>query len=200
MQISIKSNVRQLERKLLGFKKQVPFATARALSNIAYGARQSTVKQIDKDVNKPKPFTKKSPRYKRATKANQTAIVYIMPIAFNYLSHLVNGGRVMPKRSKIVIGVNARRNQYGNTTRKGINTLLARPDTFIATIKGIHGIWKRYGGKAKNRVKLMYVFVPSTNYQANQFKYFANVQKFVLDNFNSELSKSIHQAIKSARL
>jgi len=200
MQITLKSDIRQITKNLNGFKDQIPFATARALTNLAIGARKSTVKRIERDINKPTPFTRKSPRYKRATKASQTAQITIVPAAYAYLAHVIDGGQVRPKSAKIAIGVNARRNQYGNTARKGINTVLARADTFTATIKGIHGIWQRYGGKKKGRLKLLYAFHPVTQYQADQFKYFANVKQYVAANFFVEFDKSLKQAIRSAKL
>lgn len=197
MHISLKSDIKKMAKSLNGFSDQIPFATAQALNATAYDARTGTQDQMEKDLDKPTPFTLRSVRYRKANKRALKAILEITPEAWDYLAYQAEGGTRKPKNRAIAIGVNARRNKYGNVAKGSIKRLLARSDTFSGTIKGVSGIWQRM---KHGRIKLLHYYTSQADYKGKRFRYYSNVQGIVEKKFRVHFSKHIKLAIRSARL
>lgn len=197
MDISIKSNIKQLTKSISGFADQIPFVTSVALNNTAFDARQGVQGQILRDVDKPTRFTINAPRFKRSNKRNLTAVVFIPDKQWQYLERLINGGVKHPKGTALAISQHAKKNQYGNIPRGAIGRALARQDTFSGTVRGTPGIWQRVG---KGKLKLLYVYSKSATYKGGSFDYLKSVQRVVDLKFNEHFTKAFKQAIKTARL
>ena len=58
MQISVKHDLKQLQRRLTDIeKKQIPFATTVALNDVAFGLRTHLQRKAQDDLDNPTPWT-----------------------------------------------------------------------------------------------------------------------------------------------
>lgn len=196
MQISVQTDVKTAARQLNRIeKRQIPFATARALSQTAEFAAVNLNNDTRKYLDNPTPFTQRAFRYKRATKANQTALVFAAPIQDQYLRYAVFGGTRRPKGRAIVLPVNIKRNRYGNMPRGIIRRLLARPDTFSDVIGGVAGIWQRARGKP---LRLLVAYESTATYE-RPFPVFRLSADYVKRGFPVFFDRSLRKALATAR-
>ena len=137
MQITAEMDTRQLEATLEGWeKKQLPFATARALTQTAGLVKQALIGSMETSFDDPTPFTLNSLYVKPATKTNLKAEVGIKNMPGNaggtpqssYLEPGVQGGQRPVKRMEylfrqsgllksgmmFVPGQGAKLDRYGN--------------------------------------------------------------------------------------
>lgn len=196
MSNQVKTNIKQILRSVEdAYKKQIPFAASKALSDTANDAAKAMRAQLPKKLDRPTPFTMRAFGTRRATKHNLEAVVYIKPIQSEYLKYAIKGGR----RRKNVMPVNARVNKYGNIAglRGGrkINTLLAKPNTFKAVINGTNGVWQR---TKDGKLKLLIAINQPARY--TKLFPFYEIGKGVWSNrLPKNLRRSIDYAIKTAR-
>lgn len=147
--VSIRVDVRAATRHLTDIeKRQVPFATALALTRTAQQAKLSIEQQMRTAFDRPTPFVLKSFRLIPATKSRLVAEVSLKDRDFGQSTtaaadaighHFVGGGRV-PKRFELVLrsrgflaageyvvaGAAARLDQYGNVSRGQIQQVLSQ--------------------------------------------------------------------------
>ncbi len=178
--------------------KQHRYAASLALTRTARQAADDQKAQAEKELDRPTPFTKRGFRYRKATKAKLQSAVYIAPIQAEYLFWAVEGGR-RPGRSKKgeALPVGIRMNKYGNIPGrwKGkIRKLINRPNTFVETINGVHGVWQRF----KGRLKLLIRFHKSTKYD-KQLKFYKTADKSFYRRYDREFDKALSQALRTAR-
>lgn len=199
-------------------KKQARFAAAVALTRTAKIAADAEKKEAAKDLDSPTPFTLRGFRFSKATKANLQSSVYIMPIQSQYLAWQIEGGR-RQKRARVgeALPVNVAINKYGNIVGRGtgkLKKLISRPDTFIGTVRGVHGLWQRGGitnaGKFRaagtsrkrnvqsKRLTLLVRFVPAVQYRP-KFDFYATAERTFHKHFEKEFDKALTQARATAR-
>lgn len=133
------TGIKEARAFLAGVQEQIPFATAKALTRTAQQTRDELKTQAKKDLDRPTPFTIRGITIATATKQRLSARVFIRDIQAEYLWYAVEGGVA----GRMVQPANIRLNRYGNIPRKALKRLLARPDVFYGTIRGITGIWQR---------------------------------------------------------
>ena len=164
--ITIKQDLKKLSasyKKLQ--KRQIPFAASQALNDVAFDAQRANQAQIAKKLDRPTRFTVRGFRVRKSTKRNLRAIIFIDPRVDKYLQYQIDGGtRVTDGRGTGVPTSNARLNKHGNIPgrRKG---LIKNKRQFIATIKGISGVWERARGARDRRVKLIVAFETRVKYR-----------------------------------
>jgi hypothetical protein len=142
--IEFKADFRPMQRQLDDFaKRQVPFATAKALTQTAKAAAASTKRELPSIFDKPTPFTMNSIGVQPATKSKPEARVFIKATQAEYLERQETGGTRTPKKVALVIPQAAKRNAYGNLPRKALAALKSRKDVFQGEVKGIGGFWQR---------------------------------------------------------
>ena len=145
MNFSVKADVKEVTRYLTNVqKKQVPFATALALTRTAQATRDRLTKEIPRVFENPTPFTRRSVASSRATKTSMTAAVFLKDKATRgtpagkYLLPQIHGGQRRQKgaeralRSMGLIGAKdyavpgpaAKLNQYGNMTKAQVKRML----------------------------------------------------------------------------
>ena len=129
----------ELQGYLAGVQNQMPFATAKALTRTAQQTRDELKDKIKTELDRPTSFTIRGITIETAKKTRLRARVFVKDIQAEYLWYAVEGG-VM---GRMIQPANIRLNRYGNIPRKALKRLLARPDVFYGTIKGITGIWQR---------------------------------------------------------
>lgn len=203
--VSIRSNIEELTKSLSNLAyKQVPYATALALTALAKQVQEAEQEQIKATFKHPKPFTVKSVGMRGATKASQQAIVFVRPIAAKYLAPYEGGGdHVLPGRA-LLNPKDIRLDKYGQLTRATMARLKARPDIFIGPIKtehgSINGVWQRIKpmrGKP-GQLKLLIRFGDAL--PVNKSLGYGTRAKSVVDRgFNAAFGAAIDKAMASAR-
>lgn len=148
VEISVRSNVKEITKKLSELAyKQLPFATATALTMLAKEVQADEKANIQRTFKHPKPFTVNSVGIKGATKTSLEARVFVKPIAAKYLEPYESGGvHVLPGRA-LLNPKDIKLNQYGQISKGTLNHLKARSDIFIGPVKTKHGmingVWQR---------------------------------------------------------
>ncbi|WP_445494036.1 hypothetical protein [Photorhabdus sp. SF281] len=152
------AGLKELSNKLTQIKKQIPFATAQALTKVARQIEQAEKKAIERKLDNPTPFTINSVRSVGARKNNLKAKVFVMKTAAGYLEpfevggvHKLNGNALLnPKDIKL--------NKYGNLPRNKLQQLKAKPDVFIGEVttrygNNVNGVWQRKKAKKVKKGK-----------------------------------------------
>lgn len=189
--IDISVDVEPARKYLKKVQKQIPFAISQAINDTAIDATKALKVQAVKKLDRPTPFTLRGFRYKRSTKRHLVGVVYIADIQDRYLRYQVEGGT--RARKNIGVPVRARLNKYGNIPgrRKG---LIKKKTQFMATIKGINGVWER----TKKGVKLMVAFEDRVTYR-KRFPFYKIVKGIVTNRFKRHYDKRIIAALQTAR-
>ena len=162
MEISFRPNYKQLERMLSeAANKQLPYATATALTELAKQAQASERDNLDVKLENPTPFTKNSIRVRAARKDDLEAVLYVQDIAAAYLEPYEFGGM----HKLIGRGVtwwnpkHIQLDQFGNIPKNALKALMARSDVFVGKVKTkqgmVDGVWWRSPkpATAKRRLK-----------------------------------------------
>ncbi len=220
--ISIRSNIREIERKLGALaSKQLPYATAVALTSLAKLVQKSEVANLGATLKNPSPFTLRSVRIIAARKEMPEATVFVMDKAAEYLEPYERGG-VHKLNSKALLNPkDIALNQYGQLRKGALAALKGRSDIFIGPVrtkKGIvNGVWQREAASAaitnkktgKTRIstrgvnksgalKLLLRFGDALPVKKH-LGYQARATAVVNANFNREMGKALAQAMASAR-
>jgi hypothetical protein len=204
MEISVSSNIKQVTKRMGEMRKQIPYATSRALNTIAYQLQQELGKEIDKKIDRPTPFTRKSWLYLRSTKAKLTAIVYAKQIQARYLSIQETGGTRTPLRRGIPIPVGQKKNQYGNIPRTAVARMYNATNGkyFSGIPKGgrfqTPGIYQRLGKGGRAGIRLMVKWQDTAGYR-KRTDFSGVATRVIRQRFEGELKKQIANAIKSAK-
>jgi hypothetical protein len=150
--LSVEADIKAVARQLDSLaRKQLPFATAQALTAVARRVQDTEKKAMPEVFDRPTPFTVNSVAVKGARKTNLEAVVFIKDIAAAYLAPYEFGGNhkligsgktwLNPKDMTLL-------NQYGNFGRAALKRFQGRPDVFIGSVKtksgeSIGGVWQR---------------------------------------------------------
>ena len=121
------------ERKLNSLAtKQLPFAIAQSLTKTAKQAQVGATRQIQKDIDRPTPFTKKAVGIEIAKRNKPYALVFIKRKQAEYLKYQVYGGQRKARKGKAVLipSRQTKKNQYGNLPKGKVNRLLRKNKAF----------------------------------------------------------------------
>lgn len=151
LQMSV--DTRAIERRLNGLAKtQLPFATALGINDVAGQIVEAEGSALERDLDRPAPFTKRGLAVHRASKRKLVAVVGFKPVQAGYLALQATGGKRRAKRRAVVVPVNQRLNKYGNMPKGALARGLAKPNVFSGTVNGVSGIWQR-PKRGKRRTK-----------------------------------------------
>ncbi|KFK94579.1 MULTISPECIES: hypothetical protein [unclassified Serratia (in: enterobacteria)] len=149
--------LKELSAQLQKIKKQVPFATARALTSVARKIADAQKTAFQRHLDNPTPFTVNSVKSVGARKSNLVAKVFVMDKAASYLEPFEFGGQHKLNSQALLNPKNIKLNKYGNLTRSKMAQLKAKPDVFIGKVGDSNGVWQRVkakkGKKGKKRRK-----------------------------------------------
>lgn len=176
-------------------RRQLPFATAAALTDTAKDAQSDAVDEMSRVFDRPTPFTKRGVGVRAARKTRLVARVFIKDRQADYLGIQVRGGTRYPKRRAILVPANARLNRYGNMSRNQVARLLARDDTFSGRVRGVAGIWQR---KKRGGLKLLVAYEPRAQYQ-KRFDFPRVVRRTVERTFERNFATRWRYALRTAR-
>jgi len=193
--VNVRSNLKQLTKGLDDIaQKQIPFAMALTLTKTVQSAQRSEKIAMDRQLDRPTPFTKRGVAIRKATKTNWQAQVFIKDIQAEYLKWVVEGGTRKPKNKAHVLPVTIKRNKYGNIPRGKVQKLLQRADVFSGVVKGVQGIYQR----TRRGTQLLLAFEPVVRHKP-QYKFYEVAEKRIEQVIGRQFSLAMVRALKSAR-
>jgi len=197
LKIDIRADIKSATKGLSRVqKKQIPFATALALNDAAFGARKELRKQAEKKFENPTPFTLNGFQVVKAKKKELTSIIYVESKRYKYMKFQIFGGTRMPERKAIVVPTSRMPlNKYGNMTKNKIKTILAKPNVVSTTINGRPGIFQT---DRKVRTKRLVSYKDSVTYKP-RFNFEKIVKGYVGNTFNRHMEKRLNAALATAR-
>ena len=220
MQIDIRSDIKELTKSLNRIqRKQIPFATSKALNNTAFDVRKSLQDGLDIHLDRVTSYTKRGVQVKKSTKKNLVAKVGFRSKTFGkgqgkitqaeYMKRQIKGGTRFPKGQAIPVPVpkNMRTNKFGNIPRGKIDRLLGDKDQYFSgTPKGTQdapGIWQRMPANSKRKkqggkIRMVIAWEPKADYSP-RFPFRQIVSKSVRINYRKRFDFALRQALKTAR-
>ncbi|NHR07658.1 hypothetical protein HA052_20940 [Chromobacterium haemolyticum] len=222
--ISVLTNARELQRKLGAVaRKQLPFATAQALTAVAGLVQDGETKLLVERLKNPSPFTRKSVGMRGARKSNLEAMVFIKDRAARYLEPFEDGGVHRLAGRALLNPKDIKLNAYGQLSRGALAKLKARPDIFIGPVKTkkgvVNGVWQRptdtrrvtllnskgkrlsrlnKAAEQRGHLKLLIRFGDALPVKTH-LGYRERAQQIVARNFNPEFDKALANALATAR-
>lgn len=146
---NIAADIRAATARLtLAQQRQVPFATARALTDLAFQVQRAEAAAIPATFRNPRPFTRRAVRVEKATKGVPVATVFVLPQVARYLAPYEFGGKhVLPGTGRALLNpVNIRLDAYGQISGPP-RAIGDRPDVFAGVVNTrsgpIWGFWQR---------------------------------------------------------
>jgi len=142
--VDAKNSVEFVQKYLLGFEKQIPYVTSRAINATADDVQKGLVNEMKSVFDRPTPFTLNGVRVKYTNKRDLTAIVWLKDEApkgtpaEKFLRPQIEGGDrrvkrferafqhrgILPQGMQMVPAAGAKLDQYGNIS-KGLFSVLA---------------------------------------------------------------------------
>jgi hypothetical protein len=135
---------------LAGMGKQVKYATAVALTRTAKAVKDAMPAALERDLDRPTPFTKRGLFIKPARKDDLTAVVGFMDRQASYLKYQIAGGTRTPGARGIKLPGNVQLNSFGNIPKGLIDKLKAsaQDGSLGKGLAGKLGVGKRRKGAA----------------------------------------------------
>ncbi len=209
--VKIKINMKRVTRFMSDVqRKQIPFATALAITNTLHIARKDVGKQLEKDIDRPVPWTKRGFRVDGAKKTTLTGRLFIMPSQARYMHYQIEGGVRKPKGQALALppakhrSGDVRRNKYGNIPKTQQARAQISKGAFSATINGVAGIWKApkktKTGKVRKgqKMKLMLAYEKQAVYRP-RFRFYERGHNSIRVNWPREFNKAFARAMRTAR-
>lgn len=151
------ANLTDLANQLRTIRKQIPFATAQALTSTARKIENAQKVALQRNLESPTPFTVNSIKSRGARKSDLRAKVFVMNIGAEYLTPFEEGGVHKLNGSALLNPKNIKLNKYGNLPRNKLSSLKAKDNTFIGDVGGVNGVWQRKkvkkGKKGRKRIQ-----------------------------------------------
>lgn len=216
MQITVKANFSRVNALLDGTIRQVPFATARALTATAKAVESAEKAEIRQVFDNPVPFTQRGVAITPATKQKLVAVVFLKRQQAAYLDAQIKGG---PRKRKpfearfnaeqgqpvpsVVPGSGAKLNQFGNLSKAQISQLgrqaRGRKQNVFVPKPGDRlppGVYRR---QQDGSVKPVLVFTKAPAKYRKRFDFFGVARKTVAATWPSKFATSFRNAIRTAR-
>lgn len=218
MQAGIKVDLRQAQRALGDLHgKQIPFASALALTTLAGGVQDAETAEELKTFASPTPFTQRAFGKTPATKRNLVSTVFIKDVQAQYLApYVVGGPRFLGTKKGMLAPRGIALNQYGNLTKGKLAALKAKPNVFIGpvTVKGgkvINGVWQRATArparttkrgttpaKPAGPLKLLIQFEDTTE-APKHLDFYGRARAYVVGNAQDAFETALAKALSTAR-
>ena len=203
--LSVHSNTKQLTAHLNRIqRKQIPFATAKALTQTAFDVRRALQNALPRRLDRPTKGIINSVQVDKATKYDVTARVGFAGLGFGktawkespakIMRRHIKGGTRYPNKTAIAVPVKQRTNKYGNLPRNKISTLLANTTKYFSgTPKGMSnaGIYERQ----KKKLKMLVAWEPKATYQGGRFPFKGIVKLSVAKNYRKRFERSLQDAL-----
>lgn len=151
------ANLTDLSNQLRTLRKQIPFATAQAMTSVVRKIEDAQKVAMQRNLDNPTPFTVKSVKSRGARKSDLKAKVFLMNTAAAYLEPFEIGGVHKLNGSALLNPKDIKLNKYGNLPRNKMSALKSKENTFIGDVDGVNGVWQRKkvkkGKKGRKRLQ-----------------------------------------------
>jgi len=193
--INVKSNVKQFTRHLTKIeKKQVPFATARALTWTAQDVQKWLIKKIPAIFNVTKKWwLKQQPTGIKIKPAKKNHLISSIYTKAYFASLQEEGGTKRPTRSKNLV-IPTKKVPKSRRKSGGAVVMLKGKKVFSTS----RGIYRRKGGKKSRAIELLYHKDSSANVKP-RFNFKKTAHRIATRMFKRNFLKSLASALKSAR-
>lgn len=188
-------------------RKQIPFVLSKTVNQLAFEiARKNMPRDADRIFQGgATAFTKRGFKYKKGTKQNPVAVVYVDEKQSGYMRLQAEGGTRRPQRRTIVIPTSkVRRNKYGNVTKAKMDKFFNDKKRYFSGQPKGHagakaGIWERY---QKNRkIRMVLSFTQAAQYD-KKFPFYSLATRHIFDELNGfgpKFERNFHYAMRSAQ-
>ena len=198
---SVKSNVKQFSRGLSSIqRRQIPFATARALNDTIFGVRKRIVGRTwPRAVTvRNRRFMSTALRVEKATKRKQQVALFDR-FGRDFLPLQAEGGIKRPRGAHIAVPIqrNVRRTASGKVRKSQLpRVVLRKPKVFTGRIRSAHpAIAER---TRKGGLKLLYTLIRSAPI-AKRFMFYEDAAASSARQFPRHLARRFTQALRTAR-
>ena len=213
MRISVVAETKKLTKHLNRIqKKQIPFATSKALNAVAFDARSFIQKSLPRKLDRPTKGIISSVQVEKSKKKNLVAIVGFAGLGFKstkwkespakIMRRQIEGGTRSAKSKAIPVPIvrNIKLNKFGNLPRTKIKTLLAKPDKYFSgKPKGRDaGVYERIKTKNKRGLKMLVNYEKTTQYQGGRFPLRKIVEAAVRNKYRKRFDAALRNALKTA--
>lgn len=137
------ATIRDLSRQLTQLQKQIPFATAQAMTSVARDIAAAQKVALGRKLESPTLFTVNSVGSVGARKNNLRAKVFVRDVAAEYLEPFEFGGEHKLNSQALLNPKNIKLNKYGNMPRNKLSQLKAKPNVFVGEVNGVDAVWQR---------------------------------------------------------
>lgn len=137
------STLKDLSRQLKQLQKQIPFATAQAMTSVVRDIAAAQKVALGRKLESPTPFTVNSVGSAGARKNNLRAKVFVRDVAAEYLEPFEFGGEHKLNSQALLNPKNIKLNKYGNMPRNKLSQLKAKPNVFVGEVNGVDAVWQR---------------------------------------------------------
>lgn len=208
-----------------GQARQVQYAAAVALTRTAGKVKEALPSELDKQLDRPTPFTKRGIFLRPARKDNLEAVVGFMDKQASYLRWQIEGGTRRPNKKALRLPGNVTLDAYGNLPKDTIKRLIeaaasgkygvavrrrlgvggnrrkgsADLDLFYGQPKGMRnlpvGIWRRVG----NQIVPVIVFPEKSATYKPRLKLQEFAARVVAAEWPRQFEAALQMALRSAR-
>ncbi|HHC1644604.1 TPA: hypothetical protein ACN7VZ_004544 [Klebsiella pneumoniae] len=137
------ASLKDLSRQLKQLQKQIPFATAQAMTSVARDIVAAQKVALGRKLESPTPFTVNSVGSAGARKNNLRAKVFVRDVAAEYLEPFEFGGEHKLNSQALLNPKNIKLNKYGNMPRNKLSQLKAKPNVFVGEVNSVDAVWQR---------------------------------------------------------
>lgn len=147
------ATLKDLSRQLKQLQKQIPFATAQAMTSVVRHIADAQKRALGRKLESPTPFTVNAVGSSGARKNNLRAKVYMRDIAAEYLEPFEFGGEHKLNSQALLNPKNIKLNKYGNMPRNKLSQMKAKPNVFVGEVNGVNAVWQRSKPKKAKKAK-----------------------------------------------
>ncbi|MEX9827578.1 hypothetical protein [Raoultella planticola] len=147
------ATLKDLSRQLTQLQKQIPFATAQAMTTVVREIAAAQKVALGRKLESPTPFTVNAVGSSGARKNNLRAKVYVRDIAAEYLEPFEFGGEHKLNSQALLNPKNIKLNKYGNMPRNKLSQMKAKPNVFVGEVNGVNAVWQRRKPKKPKKSK-----------------------------------------------
>ena len=213
MQISVQADTKALTKHLTRIQRQqIPFATSKALNDVAFDARSYVQKSLPRRLDRPTKGIISSVQVQKSKKKNLVATVGFAGLGFKstkwsespaeIMRRHIKGGTRTPQGKAIPVPIarNLKLNKFGNMPRTKIKTLLSKPDKYFSgqpkgRDAGIYERTKRTKQKP-GKLKMLISWEPRTQYQGGRFPLKKIVELAVKNKYRKRFDAALKYALR----
>ena len=209
MQIDVRADTKKLTKWLnQAERKQVPFATSRALNATAFNVRSKLQKELPNYLDRPTGGIIKSVQVQTSSKRNLVATVGFVGDGFrksqwrnspaSIMKKQIEGGVRYPNKKAIAVPVQLKTNTYGNIPRNKLTNLLANKKKYFSGVpkgRSNAGLYER----KKNGLKMLVSWESKTNYNGGRYPFNYIAKSAVQKNYKKNFDKELTKALKSSK-